>query len=138
MTHRTKARCPDRNFISGLMDLNVTDPRPKAQHEIVPDSCSWHINIRSDVLDIMDSTSSALGRDEIDHKAQAHLVSTQGEWDIETWQEFSVRHEQPTSKVVPKGKTEPVSKREQHRVSAYSKGASGESYPEAPLQRTSS
>ena len=63
MTHLTKARSLDRNFISRLMDLNVTDPRPKAQQEIVPDGCPWHINVRSDALDIMDSMSSALEPD---------------------------------------------------------------------------
>ena len=136
MTHRTKALCLDRNFISGLMDLGVTDPRPKAQQEIVPDGCYWHINVRSDVLDIMDSTSSALGPDEINQDAQAHLASRQREWDLETWQEFSIRHEQPASKVAPNNETEPSSKAQQDRVSANSKGTSGESYPEAPLQRT--
>ena len=59
-----------------------------------------------------------------------HLVSRHGEWVLETWQEFSARHEQPdgpsvnalrdhgsgtrmsepTSKVAPKNETEPVSK----------------------------
>ena len=31
MTHRTEAQSPDRNFISRLMDLNVSDLSPKAQ-----------------------------------------------------------------------------------------------------------
>ena len=89
MTHRTKVRSPDRNFISQLMDLNVTVPRPKAKQEIVTDGCPRHIDVWSDALNIMDSTSSALGPDEINHDAQAHLVSRQGEWDLETCQDFS-------------------------------------------------
>ena len=50
MIHRTKAWSPDHNFIRRLMDLNVTDPRPKAQQEIVPDGRPRHINVRSDAL----------------------------------------------------------------------------------------
>ena len=81
------------------------------QQEIVPHGRPRHIDLRSNALDFMDSTSRDLGPDEIYY--DAHLVSRQGELDLETWQEFSVGHEQPTSKVAPKVETEPVSKAQQ-------------------------
>ena len=51
------------------MDLDVTDPRPKAQQEIGPDGHPWHIDVRYDALDFQDSMSSAFGPYEIDHDA---------------------------------------------------------------------
>ena len=92
------------------------------------------------------------------HNAQMHLVIRHGEWVLETLQEFSARQKQPdghsdnalrdhgsgtpmsepTSKVAPKNETKPVSEAQQDKASANNKVASGESYPGASLQGTSS
>ena len=41
MTHRTKARSPDLNLVSQLMDSSVTNIKPKAQQEAGPDDHSF-------------------------------------------------------------------------------------------------
>ena len=69
MTHGTKARSPDLNLVSQLMDINVTNLKPKAQQEAGPDCCPRHIDVRSDDLDFQDFTSSAFGPEEVNHDA---------------------------------------------------------------------